>query len=85
MCVCVESYMGVDKRPVGHGLGHGVGHGVRYDLPYGAPYDLPVTNFLTLASAVNLCKQRAPSICHSYDSFLSSWRRFAGIFLADSW
>ena len=35
--------------------------------------------------AVYLRKQRAPSICHVYDSLLSSWRLFAEIFQADTW
>ena len=56
------------KCGVGHDLGHGVGHGLLYGLSYGPPYGLPVVNFVTtrLSIAVNLCKQRAPSICHIY-------------------
>ena len=33
-----------------------------------------------LSIALNLCKQRTPSICHIYGSLLSSWRRFSQIF-----
>ena len=53
----------------------GVGHGLPYGLPYGPPYSLPVVNFVKtrFSIAVNLCKQRAPSICLIYDSLPSSW------------
>ena len=38
-----------------------------------------------LSNAVDLCKQRASSICHTYDSLPFSSRCFARIFQADSW
>ena len=71
------------KRGVGHDLGHGQGHGPPYGLSYGPAYGLPVANFVKtrLSVAVNLCKQRSPSICHIYDSLSSSWWRFARIFV----
>ena len=37
-----------------------------------------------LNPAQHCCKQRVPSICHTCDSLLSSRRRFAKIFRADS-
>ena len=52
----------------------GVGHGLSYGLPV-------VIFFKTgLSIAVNLFKQCTPTICHIYDTLLSSWRRFAQIF-----
>ena len=70
-------------RLKGCGLDHGVGHG----LPYGPLYGLPVVSFAKtrLRIPANLCKPRAPSICHIYVSLPSSWRRFAQIFKAESW
>ena len=60
------------KRWVGHGLPYGPPYGPPYDPPYGPPYGLPVVNFskTRLSTAVNLCKQRAQSICHIFDSTL---------------
>ena len=54
----------------------GVGHGLPYGLPYGPPYDLPVVSFVKarFSIATNLCKQRAPSVCHIYDSWRSYFR-----------
>ena len=48
------------------GVGHDIGHG----LPYGLPYGLPMAYrwSIRLSIVVNLCKQRALSICHGYDS-----------------
>ena len=73
----------VDERVwTKRGVGHGLPYGLPYGPPYGPPYGLPVVSFFKtrLSIAVNLCKQRAPSICHIFDSLLSSWRRFAQIF-----
>ena len=57
----------------------GVGHGLPYNLPYGPSYGIPVINFVKtrFSIAVSLCKQRAPSVCHIYDSLPFSWRRFS--------
>ena len=43
-------------------------------LGHGLHYGLPVVDFLrtSLSIVLNLCKQRAPSISHTYDSLLSS-------------
>ena len=59
------------KRGVGHGLGL-----CMLWPSHGPPYGLPVINS-RLSIVVNLCRQDTPWIWHTYDSLLSSWRRFA--------
>ena len=62
------------KRGEGQGLGQGVGP-MAYPMAHPMAYRWSIFFKTRLSIAASLCKQRATSICHTYDALLSSRRR----------